>query len=183
MARRAAELGRDDSIALAAAGSALVIVVGDLKGGAALIDQSLAINPNLAWAVSFSAIANAFLGKPDAGVERAARAMRLSPQDPQMFGMQIGIAWAHFFAGRHEDALAWAETAQRGQSNFFMATCVEAAAAAHAGRLVDAQKAMARIRHLNPALRLSNLKELLPFERPQDFDLWAEGLRRAGLPE
>jgi hypothetical protein len=36
---------------------------------------------------------------------------------------------------------------------------------------------------LNPALRLSNLPDLLPFRRPEDFARWAEGLRRAGLPE
>ena len=42
---------------------------------------------------------------------------------------------------------------------------------------------MARLRALDPALRLSNLKDLLPFRRPEDFARWAEGLRRAGLPE
>jgi hypothetical protein len=97
--------------------------------------------------------------------------------------MQIATAWAHFFAGRYDEALAWAETAGRGQSNFFMAICVAAAASAQAGKLADAQKAMARLRQINPTLRMSNLKDLLPFERQQDFDLWAEGLRRAGLPE
>ena len=42
---------------------------------------------------------------------------------------------------------------------------------------------MARLRQLNPALRLSNLKDLLPIRRPQDFDRWADGMRKAGLPE
>ena len=45
------------------------------------------------------------------------------------------------------------------------------------------KKAMANLRRLNPALRISNLKNLLPFARHEDFDRWAEGLRRAGLPE
>ncbi len=58
-----------------------------------------------------------------------------------------------------------------------------AAASAQAGKLAEAQTAMARLRQINPTLRMSNLKDLLPFERQQDFDLWAEGLRRAGLPE
>jgi len=47
-ARRAVELGKEDALALAMAGNALAYVVGDLDDGAALIDQALALNPNLA---------------------------------------------------------------------------------------------------------------------------------------
>jgi hypothetical protein len=42
---------------------------------------------------------------------------------------------------------------------------------------------MARVHELNPALRISNLRNISPFKRSQDFALWAEGLRKAGLPE
>jgi len=183
MARQAAELGRNDPIALAAAGSALVIVLGDFKGGLSLIEQSLAINPNLAWAVMFSANAMAYLGDPEGALARATLAMRLSPQDPQMFGMQLAAAWPHFFACRFEEALSWTEAALRGRPDFFLAICVEAASAAMAGKLDQARRAMARIREINPNLRVSNLKDLLRFERQKDFDLWIEGLREAGLPE
>jgi hypothetical protein len=109
--------------------------------------------------------------------------MRLSPQDAQMFGMQVVTAWGHFFAGRYDQALSWAEAAVREKPNFLMGSCVAAASAALAGRLAEAEKAMAHLRELNPALRLSNLKDLIPFRRPEDFDRWAEGLRKAGLPE
>jgi hypothetical protein len=47
--------------------------------------------------------------------------MRLSPQDPQQFGMKIAMAWGHFFARRYDEALFWAEAAVREQSNFFRA--------------------------------------------------------------
>jgi tetratricopeptide (TPR) repeat protein len=183
LARRAADLGRDDAVALCAAGATLVIVVGALDDGAALIDRALALNPNLAWLWHFSALAKAFLGEPEAAIEHAVRAIRLSPQDPQMFGMQTAAAFAHFVAGRHGEALSWAETALREQANFFTATCVAAASAALADQPVAAARAMERLRRLNPALRLSNLPDLLPFRRPDDFARWAAGLRRAGLPE
>jgi hypothetical protein len=42
---------------------------------------------------------------------------------------------------------------------------------------------MARLRQIDPALNLSNFKDLLPFRRPEDFARFAEGLRLAGLPE
>jgi adenylate cyclase len=183
LARLAANLGKDDALALCAAGFALVIVVGELQDGDALIDRALALNPNLAWAWHFSGLAKAFLGQPELAIERAQRAMRLSPQDPQKFGMLIAMAWAHFFAGRFDEALSWAETGLREQSNFFMAACVAAASAAFAGRTDEAKKAMARVRELNPALRLSNLKDLIPIHRAEDFERWREGMKLAGLPE
>ncbi|MFN0192534.1 MAG: adenylate/guanylate cyclase domain-containing protein [Aestuariivirga sp.] len=183
LARTAAELGRDDAIALCAAGFSLVVVVGDLEDGAALIDRALSLNPNLGWAWHVSALAKSYLGDPEAALEHAFRAIRLSPQDPQMSGMHIAVATAHFVAGRYDEALAEAELAVRGQVNFFVGTCVAAASAALAGKTVQAEKAMARVRELNPALRLSNLNELLTFRRGGDFERWVEGLRLAGLPE
>jgi hypothetical protein len=41
----------------------------------------------------------------------------------------------------------------------------------------------ARLRLINPAMRLSNLKGLIPIRRPEHFDRLEEGLRKAGLPE
>jgi tetratricopeptide (TPR) repeat protein len=183
LARRAAELGREDAVALSSAGLALAVVAGDLDDGVALIDRALVLNPNLAWAWLSSAMTKAFLGDPKAAVEHAARAMRLSPQDPQMFGMQTATAFGHFFAGRHDEALSWAETAVRDKSNYLLANCVAAASSALSGRPAEAEKAMARLRQLDPGLRLSNLKDLVPIRRPEDFSRWAEGLRKAGLPE
>jgi hypothetical protein len=47
---------------------------------------------------------------------------------------------------------------------------VAAASNAMAGRLEQAHKAMARLRQLNPALRISNLKDVLgPYRRAEDL--------------
>ena len=69
LARRAAELGRDDAVALYTAGIALVFVAGDLDDGAALIDRALVLNPNLAWAWLFSGWTKVWLGEPEAAIE------------------------------------------------------------------------------------------------------------------
>ena len=183
MARRAADLGRDDALALCTAGFALAIVVGTLDEGAALIDRGLALNPNLAWAWHFSALTKAWLGRPEIAIEHADRAIRHSPQHPQMFAMQTAIAFAHFVSARYDVAFSSAETAVREQPSFLTGQCVAAASGALADRLPQAEKAMAQVRRLNPALRISNLRDFLAFGRQEDFDRWAEGLRRAGLPE
>ena len=58
-----------------------------------------------------------------------------------------------------------------------------AAASALAGRLPEAQRAGARLRELDPSLRVSNLGNFIPLRRAEHFARLAEGLRTAGLPE
>jgi hypothetical protein len=42
---------------------------------------------------------------------------------------------------------------------------------------------MKHLRELDPALRVSNLADWLPIRRPEDLATFADGLRKAGLPE
>jgi transposase len=64
------------------------------------------------------------------------------------------------------------------------ALCISAASNALVGRLDEAKEAVARLRCLDPALRVSNFREIMgPYRRPQDYLLYEEGMRRAGLPE
>jgi TolB-like protein/Tfp pilus assembly protein PilF len=183
LARRAIALGKDDAVALCTAGIALSYVLGEHEHGAALMERALALNPNWASAWLFSGWGKVWLGDPEDAIERVTRAMRLSPQDPQIFNAQAATAAAHFFAGRYAEASSWAETAVREQPDHFIATCVMAASSALAGQAAEAQKAMARLRQLDPDLRVSNLGDLFPISKPRDFARWAEGMRAAGLPE
>jgi Flp pilus assembly protein TadD len=104
LARRAATLGRDDAVALSAAGMALAFVVGDLDSGAALIARALLLDPNSASGWLFSGWVKVWLGEPEVAIEQVARAMRLSPSDPHVFNMRAAAASAHFFAGRYAEA-------------------------------------------------------------------------------
>jgi adenylate cyclase len=48
----------------------------------------------------------------------------------------------------------------------------------------EAQAACARLRQLDPLLRVSNLRDVIaPYRRPSDLAKWEVGLRKAGLPE
>jgi len=183
LAQRAAELGPDDAVALATAGIGLAYVAGDIGDGGALLKRALALNPNLAMTWLFIGWANVWYGEPELALTQLAHAMRLSPFDPQIANMQTGTACAHFFAGRTEAAEAWAEEAVRRQPNYRIAACVLAANRAMAGRVAEADRAMATLRRIDPELRVSNLLASFPLRRPEDVERWTEGLRRAGLPE
>ena len=73
----------------------------------ALIDQALAVNPNLASAWYVSGWVRIFLGDPEHAIEHLTHAAQLSPFDPLIFHVHAGIGYALFFAGRHSDAARW----------------------------------------------------------------------------
>jgi tetratricopeptide (TPR) repeat protein len=124
-----------------------------------------------------------YRGETELAIEHLRRAMRLSPLDPTLYQMQVGTGFAHLLAGRFNEASSWAEKAFREEPNYLVAAAVTAASHALAGRLEQATQAMARVRLIDPSLRLSNLKDWFPIRRPEHFSLWADGLRKAGLPE
>jgi TolB-like protein/Tfp pilus assembly protein PilF len=183
LARRAAELAKDDAAALSKAAHAIASVARDIDSGAVFIDQALKLNPNLAAGWYVSGWIRLFLGDPDVAIEHLAHAISLSPFDPLIFKMHAALAYAHFFAGRYDDASAMAASALRTRPNYLTAVRAGAASHALAGRLDRAQNLMAHMRKRDSALRISNLKELVPLCRSEDFTRWADGLRKAGLPE
>jgi tetratricopeptide (TPR) repeat protein len=181
LARRAVVLGDDDAVALCTAGFALADICGEPIDGDALIDRSIVINPNLAWAWLYSGWAKATLGEPELALERLKRARELSPLDPQAFSFLVAVAFAHFVAERYEDALSAAEASIRGKPDFILPNLIAASSAALAGNFDSARKAIARVRTIAPAMRVSSVHQVQAM-RAQDLERWSDGLRKAGLP-
>lgn len=181
LARLAVELGRDDAVALTRGGHALAHLTRDVDGGIALLDRAVMLNPNLASAWFLGGFLRALHGEPDAALEHFSRAMRLSPLDPELFRMQAGMALAHFFAGRFDEAAGWAERAVGNLPSFLAANCVLAASHALAGRTDKATLVMRNIGAIDPSLRISNLQDWMPFHRDQDLAQLRRGLSLAGL--
>jgi TolB-like protein/class 3 adenylate cyclase len=177
LARLAAEAGKGDAVTLSIAGYVLAYMVGDFDCGAALVDRALVLNPNLAGAWGASGWVKGHLGEHDTAIEHAAIAIRLSPLDPRVWAWQACTARALFFSRRYDKAAMWAERALREQPNHRDIVLLAAASNGLAGRLEQAQKAIARLRQLDPALRLSS------FRQRDDHVIFVEGLRIAGLPE
>ena len=122
------------------------------------------------------------LGDWNMAIDHFARAMRLSPFEPTLFMMQAGTATGHFYTGRYDEAAAWAAKSIGENPKYTAAWRTAAASNALLGRQEQAQNAMARLRQLDPALRLANFKYPVPL-RPPDLARMKDGLRKAGLPE
>lgn len=182
LARRATRLGDDDPIALCMGGYALAVITREFDAAEAFIDRGLAINPNLAQGWRFSAWLRVWTGEPDLVLEHVARAVRLSPLDPQGFANYGAVAYAHFLEGRYDMAAAAAEKALRDNSAFMVEICVSAASNALAGRPEPARTALLRALECNPSLCASNLGDIIPFRRSEHLARLARGLSNAGLP-
>jgi adenylate cyclase len=184
LAKRALELGKDDASVLCGSGWTLAIVVRDLSVGTGMVDRALMLNSNLAEAWRCSGWMKNWLGDPKLAIEHFARAMRLSPLGRWLADIQSGIAHAHFFLGRYDEAASWAAMALQDNPDFQAGARIRAASNAMAGRPEEAHETAVRLQRLNPTLRVSNLKHVLgQYRRGEDLARYEEGLRRAGLPE
>jgi adenylate cyclase len=122
-------------------------------------------------------------GKANAAIEHFAHAMRQSPLDAFIAYAQVGTAHAHFFAGRYDEASSWARMALRDLPDLVPALRMAAASDASAQRMDSANKAMGRMRQLDPTRSITNLRDVLGPYSPEIFAKYAEGMRKAGLPE
>ena len=183
LAYRAAELGRNDAVALCWAAWALPFLAHELEAGADMIARALALNPNLRMAWHVSGFINVWIGDHATASEHFAKAERLSPLDPLLFNTHVGIAHASFFAGRYAEAASCATATLRERPNHFASLRIAAASLAFEDRTDEAEACVEKLLRIDPSLTVSNVKETLGPYRPNLLAKFEEGLRKAGLPE
>ena len=74
-------------------------------------------------------------------------------------------------------------TAVRQQPNYLSGQRIMMACHAMSGRLEEAREVCARAMQLNPAQRISGIKNLGPYRRPEEIERLAQAFRIAGMPE
>jgi TolB-like protein/DNA-binding winged helix-turn-helix (wHTH) protein/Tfp pilus assembly protein PilF len=183
LARKAVQLGKEDAVSLSRGGHTLAYVAHELDAGAIFIDRAITLNPNLASSWLSSGWLRVWIGEPDLAIKHFAHFKRMSPLDPLMPVAQSGSAFAHFHARRYEEAALLAQQVLQESPNLHQALRVSVASNALAGRIQQAHAALARLRRIDPALRVSNLGDVSSPRRPEDMAQYLEAMRKAGLPE
>jgi len=184
LAKQALEAGRDDPDALWMAAYTLIFLAGERDIAAAAIDRALTLNPNsaLAWAARGMVLCGR--GQPDQAIEACQRAMRLSPLDSLRRMFTMGMAIAHSVAGRYDEALDWVERTLHAEPSYLSPLRLKAIACAHLDRIEEAQIAVRQLLEAQPWNTVTRIQRL--FSRtlgPEIAARFAEGLRKAGLPE
>ncbi len=95
------------------------------------------------------------------------------------------MSWAHYGAGRYEEAVDWAKQSIRVNPDAVVAHSALAASNAQLGRIDEARAALAEVLRIWPDHTLEkNKRQLVDFGFDADvIDHSIDGLRKAGLPE
>jgi adenylate cyclase len=181
LARLAGDMNNDDAMVLTAL-CAAHSVVGDLDIASALIEKAVALDPSSAVAWNRSGWLNAYLDRPEVAIEHFQRAIRLSPFDPLNFNCFFGIRNAHFAAGRYEESLAWCKKGMAERPELVWPLRSMVASLALLGRIPEAREAVRQLRAEYPDITISKIMAITP-HRGDYLERYADGLRRAGLPE
>ncbi len=183
LTERAVELGSDDAVALCWGGHVRAFFFKEVERAVLLIDRALELDVNLAAAWQRRGWVRGYAGDHEEAIRSLERAMRLNPLDPRVFLTQSAMAFAHFIAGRDQEAADWAAMAARVKPNWMPALRVAIAANAMLGRAVEARDGLQAYRRIDPGVNIRKICEHYPFQREQDKERLTEALRRAGVRE
>jgi TolB-like protein len=186
LARVAAEIGHDDPDAQWMAGLAIATLAGEVAHGAALIGNSLAINPNSARAWWASGVVRAYCGDARVALEHLARARELNPLDAAVYAYWTAVATAHFFLAGYDEALAALDKAVLDWPDAPPALRLKAAICGASGQINEGRDCVRRLLAQTPAATIESIRELFePLLRAdaRALDVMLRGLRQSGVPE
>ena len=142
------------------------------------LETAIALNPNDADGYVFLAQALNRGGRPEEAIGLVEKAQRLNPAAPHWYAWNLGVAY--YLTRRYEEAIT---ALRKGRPLGAMASRWLAASYAQLGREQEAQAAAAEYLKQTPNFSLDRHLRMLHFQHAEDRDHYAEGLRRAGLPE
>jgi TolB-like protein len=182
-ARHAIAAGGDDAAALATGGFVIAVAGRDFETALSAFDRSFALSSSCAFALGFSSIVRAWKGDDLIAVEHGTRALRLSPFDPLIYLPYGGLAYAHFAAGRFEEAVAAASLATQSNPRFTVLHMLHAASLASLDRSEDAKTVVQRLAELQPGITVATAILSARYVDTKNIAALENALRRAGLPE
>jgi adenylate cyclase len=174
--------GTDDATALAIAGLVIWFEEHDSATAIDLFDRALTLSNSNIYALCCSAVALAWMGNADLAVERAQRALRLSPFDFLNYMSHGALAISYFHTKRYE--MAWEEARRAVDFNprFSMPYALLAAALVRLNRIEEGQIAAQQVLKLHPTFTIRDLSVTIGF-MPAVFAPFAQAWVEAGLPE
>ena len=183
LVERAADIGFEDPVALCWAGHAHAYFFKDVERALSLVDRALELDVNLAIAWQRSGWVRGYAGDPDRAIESLNKAIRLNPLDTRVFLTQSAMAFAHFIAGRDDDAADWAAMALRVKPNWQPAVRVAIAANAMRGKISEADRLLRLYVRIDPEVSIAKVCDFYPLRREVDRQRLILAMRNAGMPE
>ena len=142
--------------------------------------RAIDLNPNFAAAHGYFGWALALDGQSDRAIPHLEQAIRMSPHDPQNAIFYVGLAAAHYLAGRYTEAVGFGRKAVQQRTAFTGSHRIYCASLAQAGQLAEARVEFARLRELQPDISIAWIEKYVPYTAGP-MAKFLEGMRKAGL--
>jgi TolB-like protein/Tfp pilus assembly protein PilF len=181
-ARAAVALGSDDALALAIGAFVLWFDAHDIAAAFDLFDRALSLSPSNVVALATSAVAAAWSARPALAIERAQRALQLSPFDALRYLAHLALSGANFQLRNYEQAQVDARRAADSIPGFSVPYAYLSAAQVRLGRLDDARDTVRRMMGIDPGFCISRYRTTVGVEETV-FDDFAQAWRIAGVPD
>jgi adenylate cyclase len=176
----AIERDPSNGLALATYGHGRAMFFRDYDAAIEYVDRATTISPGNSWAWAFSSGPYGFVGRTKEAIERAERAIRLSPIDSCAFFKLMFLGQNHYLNGSYEDAVRWLQRSLNLNPRFGNAARVLAASLVAVGRAEEARRVAAHHTQILPRFRLSDYARRCPFKEPAG-SLYVARLREAGI--
>ena len=183
LATRAITLDPADARALAIAGHVRAYLHHNLEEAMELHERALELNPNLPIAWALSGLAHTYAGLHEEAIRRIHRARELSPHDPHGFFFDMALMMPHLLRGDFETVVELGRRALALNPALTSTYKGMLSALGHLGRTAEAAAMRPQLLALDPSIQIRNTVARTPLTRAEDRALYAEGLRKAGLPE
>ena len=180
-AHKAVSGALNDATTLAIAAFVIWFDEHDTKLAFGLFDRALDISGSNIIALCTSAVALAWSGRNDLALERAQRALEVSPFDSLRYLSYQAISGANFNLGRYSEAAAAGRHAVEANPSFSVPYAYLAAALVTAGQMDDARRAAQALLELDPRFRISRFQVTVGVN-PSVFSGFAGAWEKAGLP-
>lgn len=144
---------------------------------------ALKLNPNSVDATSSLGMSCVFTHDFEVAEANLNKALELSPKSPFNQFARIHLSFMHFFKGEYQRSREVAEECLAENPDFPTGHRVIAAAEGQLGNLDAAADALRKFNKLIPNETITQTLATVMFINQDDMDRYAEGLRRAGMPE
>jgi adenylate cyclase len=173
--------GNDDAMALAAAAFVIALDEHDTDTALKLFDRALEFSGSNVFALSCSAVILAYMGNAGLAIERAQRALQISPLDSFNFRSNLALSIAYFHSQRYEEAADAARGAIDANPSFSIPWAIRAAALMQLGRMDEAKAAAEKVLAFQSSFTIRDF--LLYGAAPAVLTPLADALRKVRLPE
>jgi adenylate cyclase len=181
-ARKAVEADRENGTVLAAAAMTLVSVGGKLDEAAELANSAIRLHPSSSAVCTHCGWVFLKNAEYDRALALLETARRLNPLDPRGHVTNNGIVGTYLFSKRFEEAELWSRQTLDKWPSHPVTLRYRAVTLVELGRLDEARSVVAHLRKVQPNSSLARSR-LSPYRDQEMFELYIDGLRRAGLPE